>query len=358
MKKKTLQVKVGDIAIGGGAPITVQSMTNSKTTDVFATVAQIEKLSEAGCDIVRVAIPTQDAVRAFAKIKKKVLVPLVADIHFNYKLALGAMDAGADKIRINPGNIGGKENIQEVVHKAVHYKIPIRIGVNSGSIEKDILQQEGGPTVRALVRSAMRHIDICREYGARDLVLSVKSSDVLRTIAAYREASRSTDVPLHLGLTEAGTVRTGTVRSAVALGVLLSAGIGDTIRVSLTGDPVDEVIAGREILKSLELLPKGITIISCPTCGRTEVDLIPIVEYVERRLAKVDKKITVAIMGCVVNGPGEAKEADIGVACGKKSAVLFKNGIIIKKIPESDIAEELIHEVMQWQEGAVHKRSL
>jgi (E)-4-hydroxy-3-methylbut-2-enyl-diphosphate synthase len=349
MSKNTLQVRVGGIAIGGGAAVSVQSMTNTKTTDVAATIVQIEKLIETGCEIVRVAIPNQEAVRAFAKIKKSVNVPLVADIHFNYKLALGAMDAGADKIRINPGNIGGNDNIQMVVQKAVHCHVPIRIGVNSGSIEKDIVQEEGGPTVKALIKSALRHIEICRGYGAQDLVLSVKSSDVLKTIEAYREASRCTDVPLHLGLTEAGTIRTGTIRSAVALGILLSEGIGDTIRVSLTGDPVDEVIVGKEILKSLGRAPKGITIISCPTCGRTDVDLIPIVDKIERGLARLDIKITIAIMGCVVNGPGEAKEADIGVACGKKNAVLFKNGKIIRKIPESAIADELIQEVMQWE---------
>jgi (E)-4-hydroxy-3-methylbut-2-enyl-diphosphate synthase len=348
MSRNTIQVMVGSVAIGGGAPVSIQSMTNTKTTDVPATLAQMQHLIHVGCQIVRLAVPNQRSVLAFAQIKKKLTIPMVADIHFDYKLALAAMDAGADKIRINPGNIGDKEKIRAVVQKASRYRIPIRIGVNSGSIEKDLLKEEGGSTVQALVKSAIRHITLCREFGAELLVLSVKSSDVLKTVDAYRKVSRETNVPLHLGVTEAGTVRSGSIRSAVALGILLSEDIGDTIRVSLTGDPVDEVLAGKEILKCLNLLPTGITIISCPTCGRTEVDLVSIVEKVERQLANVNKHITIAIMGCVVNGPGEAKEADIGIACGKNSAVLFKKGKIIKKISEEAIADILIDEVRKW----------
>ncbi len=351
MSQTTKVVRVGNVTIGGGAPVSIQSMTNTKTTDVTATVAQINRLQEAGCHIVRLAVPNTAAVQAFADIKKQVSVPLVADIHFDHRLALGSMDAGADKIRINPGNIGGKEKLREVVKKAVAYRIPIRVGVNSGSIEKEILDEEGGPSVAALVKSALRNVEACREFGAEDLVLSLKSSDVMNTVQAYREASRQTDVPLHIGVTEAGTVRTGTIRSAVALGILLNEGIGDTLRVSLTGDPVEEVVAGFQILKSLGLASKGVTLISCPTCGRTEVDLVSIANEVERRLTNIDKPITVAVMGCPVNGPGEAKHADIGVACGKNGATLFKRGQVIRRIPEDKIVDELLLEIMSWQKS-------
>jgi len=358
MSQTTKAVRVGNVTIGGGAPVSIQSMTNTKTTDIPATIAQIYRLQEAGCHIVRLAVPNIAAVQAFAEIKKQASVPLVADIHFDYRLALSSMDAGADKIRINPGNIGGKDKLHEVVKKAVAYKIPIRVGVNSGSIEKDILEEEGGPSVKALVRSALRNIEACREFGAEDLVLSLKSSDVMNTVKAYREASRQTDVPLHIGVTEAGTVKTGTIRSAVALGILLSEGIGDTMRVSLTGDPVEEVVAGYQILKSLGLSSKGVTLISCPTCGRTEIDLISIANEVEQRLSSIDKPITVAVMGCPVNGPGEAKHADIGIACGKKGATLFKKGQVIRKIPEDKIVDELLSEIVSWQnsdqENKVH----
>jgi len=258
------------------------------------------------------------------------------------------MDAGADKIRINPGNIGTRDKVRQVVEKAIACRVPIRIGVNSGSVEKEILQQEGGPTVRALVRSALRHVELCREFGAEDLVLSLKSSDVLRTIAAYQLIASECDLPLHIGVTEAGTVKSGTIKSAVALGILLHQGIGDTLRVSLTGDVVEEVIAARHILKSLNLIEQGITLISCPTCGRTQVDLVTIAEKVEAGLAHISKPLTVAVMGCVVNGPGEAREADIGVACGRGSAVLIKRGQIIRKISEDEIVQTLIDEVNNW----------
>ncbi|MDZ7316937.1 MAG: flavodoxin-dependent (E)-4-hydroxy-3-methylbut-2-enyl-diphosphate synthase [candidate division KSB1 bacterium] len=345
MGSRTRRVYVRNLAVGDGAPISVQSMTNTKTEDVDATLRQIERLLQAGCQIVRLAVPSQAAAKAFAAIRRRIDAPLVADIHFNYELALAAIDAGADKIRINPGNIGGREKVRAVVERAVAAKVPIRVGVNSGSIEKDILKEEGGPTVRALVRSALRNIDLCREFGAEDLVLSLKSSDVVKTIAAYREASRHTDVPLHIGVTEAGTVRSGTIKSAVALGILLAEGIGDTLRVSLTGDPVEEVYVGYQILKALDLSRRGVNLISCPTCSRTQVDLIPIAEEVERRLAGIEEPLTVAVMGCVVNGPGEAKEADVGVACGKGSAVLFRKGVIIRKVAESEIVSALIAEV-------------
>jgi len=346
--KYTRKVLVGNVPMGGGSPVVVQSMTNTKTTDVAATLNQIERLQEAGCQIVRLAIPNAEAIKGFREIKKKTTLPLVADIHFNYKLALLAMEAGADKIRINPGNIGSKERVKEIVKMANKYKVPIRVGVNSGSLEKDILQEEGGPTAEALVKSALRNIDLCRDLGAELLVLSLKSSDVVKTIQAYKSVAQKTDVPLHLGVTEAGTIRAGTIKSAVAMGTLLYDDIGDTIRVSLTSDPVDEVIVAYEILKCLNLRDKGIELISCPTCGRIEVDLIAITNEVESRLAHINKSLKVAIMGCEVNGPGEAKDADIGVACGKKSALLFKRGKIIRKIPENQIVDVLIEEIENW----------
>ncbi len=349
-RNTTRQIQVGNILIGGGAPVSVQSMTNTKTSDVPSSIAQINRLTDAGCQIVRLAVPDLESVQGFAEIKKAVTVPLIADIHFDYRLALGAMDAGADKIRINPGNIGDRERIRQVIHKAVAGKIPIRVGVNSGSIEKSILEEEGGATITALVKSGLKNVDICREFGAENLVLSLKSSDVLKTVQAYRLAALQTDVPLHIGVTEAGTLRSGTVKSAIGLGILLAEGIGDTLRVSLTGDPVDEVIIGFEILKNLDLYPHGINIISCPTCARTEIDLISLVTKVEKKLAGEKKRLTVAIMGCAVNGPGEAKEADLGIACGKHSAVLFKKGKILCKIAEKDIVNVLVDEVRNWKD--------
>ncbi len=334
--------------MGGDAPIVIQSMLNSKTSEVEGSLEQIARLAEAGCQLVRLAIPNAAALPGFAAIKQRSPLPLVADIHFDYRLALGALDAGADKIRINPGNIGDRDKVRQVVEKTVACHVPIRIGVNSGSVEKEILAEEGGPTVRALVRSALRHVDLCREFGAEDLVLSLKSSDVLRTIAAYQSIAEACDLPLHIGLTEAGTVKAGTIRSAVALGILLHQGIGDTLRVSLTGEVVQEIIAARHILKSLDLIEEGITLISCPTCGRTQVDLVPIAEEVEARLAHVRKPLKVAVMGCEVNGPGEAREADIGVACGRGSAVLIKKGAIIRRIAEDQIVETLVAEVLNW----------
>ncbi len=349
MSRLTQSVRIGNVAIGHGAPIAIQSMTNTRTEDVAATVAQIQRLREAGCHIVRIAVPNQAAVAAFADIRKLVKAPLVADIHFDYRLALASMDAGADKIRINPGNIGGKERLQQVIRKAVESRIPIRIGVNSGSLEKDILNEEGGPTVNGLVRSALRQIEVCRELGATALVVSLKSSDVRQTIAAYESFSQQSDVPLHIGLTEAGTVKSGTIKSSVAIGALLYKDIGDTVRVSLTGDPVEEVFVAQEILKSLKLA-SGINIISCPTCGRTEVDLVTIAEEVQQRLSTLTEPITVAVMGCEVNGPGEARHADVGVACGKHAAILFRRGEILRKIPEQAIVDELVAEVLRFRD--------
>ncbi len=349
-RRKSRQIKIGALAMGGDAPIIIQSMTNTRTQDVEASVTQIERLVKAGCDLVRLAIPNSSAVPAFAEIKKRSAVPLVADIHFDYRLALGALDAGADKIRINPGNIGTRDKVEQVVKKAVAHRVPIRVGVNSGSVEKEILEEEGGPSVRALVRSALRNVELCREFGAEDIVISLKSSDVLRTIEAYESIAGQTDLPLHVGVTEAGTAKSGAIKSAVALGILLRAGIGDTLRVSLTSDPVEEIIAARYILKSLNLMQRGITLISCPTCGRTEVDLVAIAEQVEEELSGIEKPLTVAIMGCVVNGPGEAREADLGVACGKGSAVFFKKGKIIRKVPEKEIVKTIIEEVANWPE--------
>jgi len=341
---KTRRVRVGNVPIGGGTSVSVQSMTNTNTTDISATREQIRRLENVGCDIVRIAVPSHDSVKTFGEIKKQVSIPLVADIHFDYTLALAAMDAGADKIRINPGNIGKSAHLRAIVEKAVGCKIPIRIGVNSGSIEKSILLAEGGPTVSALVASALKHATLLQDMGATDLVLSLKSSDVINTVNAYRKISKQSDLPLHLGVTEAGTRRTGTIKSSVALGILLAEGIGDTLRVSLTGDPVEEVNVGLQILRSLRLRSRGINLISCPTCGRTQVDMVPIAEQVEQRLSHLTAPLTVAVMGCEVNGPGEAREADVGVACGRQSALLFKKGEVVRKIKEQDIVEQLVEE--------------
>ncbi len=341
-------MKIGDIVIGNDAPVVVQSMTNTRTTDIDATLEQIDSLQRAGCQLVRVAVPDSLAVKAFAAIKAKVNVPLIADVHFNPQLALNALDAGADKIRINPGNIGKRKELEAIAKKAVSLNIPIRIGVNSGSLEKELLKREGGPTVNALVESAVRNIRILEDFGCEQLVISIKSSDVLKTISAYRALSDKTDYPLHLGLTEAGPIRSGTIKSSVAMGVLLYQGIGDTLRVSLTGDPVEEVYVAQQILKALGLKSKGITVISCPTCGRCSIDIVPIAREIENHFRDIEKNLTVAVMGCEVNGPGEAREADIGIACGKTSAVLFKKGEILRKVRQEDILATLIDEVEMW----------
>jgi len=344
-RRKTKKVRVGDIFIGGDAPITVQSMTNTDTRNIEETIEQIKKLEEAGCQIIRVAVPDMEAAQAIGSIKKAISIPLVADIHFDYRLALESMKQGADKIRINPGNIGDRERVKKVVEEAKARSIPIRIGVNSGSVEKHILAKYGGVTAEGLVESAFGHVSILEEYGFEQIVLSLKASSVPMTIDAYRLMSQRCDYPLHIGVTEAGTVYSGTIKSAVGLGCLLAEGIGDTLRVSLTGDPVEEVKAGREILKALGLGHGGPEFVSCPTCGRCQIDLIDIANKVEEQLRSLNVNLKVAVMGCAVNGPGEAREADIGIAGGKGEALLFKKGKIIRKIPQDRIVEELMKEI-------------
>ncbi len=344
-RHRTKKIYVRDVAIGGGAPVSVQSMTNTDTRDAVSTVKQIKRLEEAGCDIVRLAVPDEEAALSLKEIKQQVKIPVVADIHFDYRLAILSMENGADKIRLNPGNIGRKEYVKNVTAAAIERNIPIRIGVNSGSIEKYILEKYSGITAEGMVESALSHASILEDCGFDNIVFSLKSSSVALTIKAYRIMSARTEYPLHVGVTEAGSVFAGTVKSSVGIGCLLAEGIGDTIRVSLTGDPAEEIRAGMEILKSLGLKKKGVEIISCPTCGRCRIDLISIVNLLEDKLKSVKKNITVAVMGCSVNGPGEAKEADIGIAGGKNEALLFIKGNIIRKIPEDRIVEELIAEI-------------
>lgn len=340
-------VKVGNLLIGGGNPIVIQSMTNTTTSDVEATVNQIKKLEAAGCQMVRMTINNEEAAKAIGEIKKRVDVSLCADIHFDYKLALLAIENGIDKLRINPGNIGSDENIKAVVEKAKEKNIPIRIGVNSGSIEKHILEKYGKPTADGMVESAMYHINLLEKNGFNDIVVSLKASNVKMMVEAYRKISKLVDYPLHLGVTEAGTAFQGTVKSAIGIGALLVDGIGDTIRVSLTEDPVEEIKVAKEILKVLGLIEAGVEIVSCPTCGRTEIDLIGLAKKVEKEFENENRKIKIAVMGCVVNGPGEAREADYGVAGGKGVGVLFKKGQIVKKVDESEILIELKKLIME-----------
>lgn len=340
-------VKVGNLLIGGENPIVIQSMTNTTTSDVEATVNQIKKLEAAGCQMVRMTINNEEAAKAIGEIKKRVDVPLCADIHFDYKLALLAIENGIDKLRINPGNIGSDENIKAVVEKAKEKNIPIRIGVNSGSIEKHILEKYGKPTADGMVESAMYHINLLEKNGFNDIVVSLKASNVKMMVEAYRKISKLVDYPLHLGVTEAGTAFQGTVKSAIGIGALLVDGIGDTIRVSLTEDPVEEIKVAKEILKVLGLIEAGVEIVSCPTCGRTEIDLIGLAKKVEKEFENENRKIKIAVMGCVVNGPGEAREADYGVAGGKGVGVLFKKGQIVKKVDESEILIELKKLIME-----------
>jgi len=351
-RKKTRVVTVGDVPVGGDNPIPVQSMTTTKTEDTQASIDQVQRLEEAGCQIIRLTVPSEEAAKSLEKIKLAAQVPIVADIHFNHVMALHAVDAGADKIRINPGNIGKKERVAEILKKVKAAGLPIRIGVNAGSLEKDLLDKYGYPTAEAMVESAERHIKICREHDFEDIIVSLKASDAPLMIQAYRKFSGKYDYPLHLGVTEAGLYKQGSIKSAIGIGTLLAEGIGDTIRVSLADDPVQEVKVGFEILKSLNLATKGATIVACPTCGRLEVDLFKISQQVEEYLDKTDKTIKVAIMGCAVNGPGEAGDADIGVACGKHEALLFKNGKAVGKIPENQVVERLIQEIDAWNPEA------
>lgn len=344
-RNKTRQITVGCVPIGGGAPITVQSMTNTKTADITATAEQISRLQEAGCDIVRVAVPDKAAAMAISGIKARIKIPLVADIHFDYRLALYSMENGADKIRINPGNIGEDERVKQVADKARAYKIPIRVGVNSGSLEPEILKKYKKPCPQAMVESALYHIELLARYDFHDVAVSLKSSDVTATIEAYRLFSKKANNPLHVGVTEAGTIWAGNIKSSAGIGAILSLGIGDTIRVSLTGDPAEEIKTGIQILKALGLRKGGAQLISCPTCGRCNVDLIGLANSVEAAIMNIHKPIKVAVMGCAVNGPGEAKEADIGVACGINEGLIIKKGKVLRKVAEEDIVKVLLEEI-------------
>ena len=338
--RKTREIKIGNLYIGGEKPIIIQSMTNTPTEDVEKTVAQIKELEKAGCELVRVTVNTEKAAEAIKEIKKQINIPLVADIHFDYKLALKAMENGIDKLRINPGNIGDDEKVRLVVEKAKELNVPIRIGVNSGSVEKKILEKYGRVTADGMVESAMYHVNLLEKYGFNNIIISLKASNVKMMVDAYRKISELVDYPLHLGVTEAGTEFQGTVKSAIGIGSLLVDGIGNTIRVSLTENPVEEIKVAKEILKVLGLR-EGVEIVSCPTCGRTQIDLIGLAKKVEKEFGNIEKNIKIAVMGCVVNGPGEAKEADIGVAGGKGEGLLFKKGEIIKKVKEEEIIPEL-----------------
>ena len=341
----TKQITVGGVALGGGAPVTIQSMCNTKTEDAAATAAQIQALEDAGCEIVRVTVPTMEAARAISAIKERISIPLVADIHFDHRLAVEAAVRGADKIRINPGNIGGEENVKAVVDACRARRIPIRVGVNGGSLEKALLAKYGKVTPEALVESAMGHIRLLEKFDFTDICVSVKSSDVPLNMAAYRLLHECVDYPLHLGVTEAGTPSMGLIKSAIGIGGLLCEGIGDTVRVSLTADPVEEVYAARRILQACGIRRSGVNLVSCPTCGRTGYNMIPIAEELEKRLAGCSKKITVAVMGCVVNGPGEASAADIGIAGGEGEGLIFRKGKVLYKVPQEKLVDALLEEI-------------
>ncbi len=348
-RRKTRKIKIGSLYLGGNAPIVIQSMCSTDTRDVKATVAQIKQLQQAGCELVRLAVPDLVAAKAIAKIKKRVSVPLVADIHFSAELAMIAMQGGIDKLRLNPGNIGSEDKIKMVVLEAKKRKIPIRIGVNGGSLEKDILKKyKGKVTAQAMVESAMRHIKILEKYNFRDIIISLKASDVARTVEAYRLLAAKVNYPLHIGVTEAGTIFRGTVVSSIGLGILLYDGLGDTLRVSLTADSVEEIRVAWEICKALGLRKRGITVTSCPTCGRTEIDLITLAKKVESQLALIDKDMHVAVMGCVVNGPGEAREADLAIVGGKGVGLIVKKGEVLRKVAEKDLLREFIKEVKKF----------
>jgi len=349
-RRKTKKIKIGKIFVGGNAPVVVQSMCNTDTRDVEKTVTQIKALQEVGCEMIRLAVPDMEAAKALGKIKKKIKIPLIADIHFSHELALEAIRQGVDKLRINPGNIGDEEKIKAVVMAAKKKNIPIRIGINGGSLEKDILQKyKGKVTAKAMVESAMRHIKILEKYNFRNILVSLKASDIERTVEAYELLSAQVNYPLHIGVTEAGTTFRGTIMSSIGLGHLLYEGIGDTLRVSLTADPVEEVKVAWEILKSLKIRKRGITVTSCPTCGRTQVDLIGLAKKVEDAMQYIDKDIHVAVMGCVVNGPGESREADLAIIGGKNVGLITKKGQIIKKVDESDLLKEFIKEVKKFK---------
>ena len=348
-REKTKEVRIGDVAIGGGNPIRIQSMTNTATGDVNATVRQILQLEKAGCEIIRCTVPTMEEARALGEIKKQIHIPLVADIHFDYKLAVAAIENGADKIRINPGNIGGADKVREVVKAASERKIPIRVGVNGGSLEKRFLEQYGGVTSEGIVESALDKVHMIEEAGYDNLVISIKSSDVRMCVKAHEILAKRTHYPLHVGITEAGTVLSGSIKSAIGLALILDQGIGDTVRVSLTGDPVEEVRAARLILRTLGLRKGGMEVVSCPTCGRTRIDLIGLASQVEKLVEDYPLDLKVAVMGCVVNGPGEAREADLGIAGGQGEGLLFRKGEIIRKLPEDQLLAALKDELDHWR---------
>jgi len=347
MKRQTKQIMIGMVAVGGGAPCSVQSMCSTDTRDVAATLQQIHLLAAAGCELVRCAVPDEAAAAALATIKKSSPLPVIADIHFDYRLAMTVLAGGIDGLRLNPGNIGERWKVAEVVKAASERQVPIRIGVNAGSLEKELLAKFGHPTAEAMVESAIGHVRLLEELGYDQIKISIKASDVVKTVAAYRLLAQRVDYPLHVGITEAGTLFSGTIKSAVGLGILLADGIGDTLRVSLTGDPVHEVKVGFEILKSLSLRQRGINFVSCPTCGRCQINLIQVAEEVEQRLSGISAPLTVAVMGCVVNGPGEAREADFGIAGGRGEGLLFRHGEIIRKVPEHELADALVSEVLK-----------
>ena len=348
-RNQTRKVKIGDVTIGGGAPIAIQSMTNTKTEDVAATVAQIKELTAAGCEIIRCAVPTMEAAKALSEIKKQIAIPLVADIHFDYRLAIAAMENGADKIRINPGNIGSVERVREVAEAAKKYGVPIRVGVNSGSLERNLVEKYGGVTAEGLVESALDKVAMLEQFDFHDIVISIKSSDVLMCVKAHELIAEQTNYPLHVGITEAGTIRSGNIKSSLGLGMILSQGIGDTIRVSLTAAPVEEIVTAKLILRTLGLRKGGIEVVSCPTCGRTKIDLIGLAEQVETMVAGYDLPIKVAVMGCAVNGPGEAKEADLGVAGGNGEGLVFRKGEIVRKVPENQLLAALREEIERYE---------
>ena len=352
-RHKTREVKIGNRIIGGNHPIAIQSMTNTKTEDIAATVAQIQQLTKAGCEIIRCAVPTMEAAKALKEIKKQIAIPLVADIHFDYRLAIAAMENGADKIRINPGNIGSADRVKAVVDEAKSRNIPIRVGVNSGSLEKNLVEKYHGVTAEGIVESALDKVKMIEDMGYDNLVISIKSSDVMMCVKAHELIASKTEHPLHVGITEAGTLISGNIKSSIGLGLILSQGIGDTIRVSLTGDPIEEIKSAKRILKTLGLRKGGIEVVSCPTCGRTQIDLIGLANQVETMVQEFPLDIKVAVMGCVVNGPGEAKEADIGIAGGKGVGLLIKKGEIVSKMPEGELLGALRRELENWdkQEG-------
>lgn len=348
-REHTKVVQIGNKKIGGGNPIMIQSMTNTRTEDVKATVEQIKRLEAAGCDIVRATVPTMEAAQAIKEIKKEIGIPLVADIHFDYKMAIAAMENGADKIRINPGNIGSRENVEAVVKVAKERNIPIRVGVNSGSLEKNLVEKYGGVTAEGIVESALDKVKLIEDIGYDNLVISIKSSDVLMCVRAHEILAQKTNYPLHVGITESGTIISGNIKSSIGLGLILNQGIGDTIRVSLTGDPVEEIKSAKIILRTLGLRKGGIEIVSCPTCGRTKIDLIGLANQVENMVADIPLDLKVAVMGCAVNGPGEAKEADIGIAGGIGEGLLIKKGEIVKKVPEEQLLSVLREELLNWK---------